>query len=686
MNTILRYLLIITTATMSCITMADVVPYVAFRSQGINGAREMVGWQTHINKFDMDQIYGSFSITPAFSRSFHHKQLAAALFCDALTAHHVEDESEYHHGHHNHHHQTSCSFSTTSSCCNSCNICCCDCPLIKIQGSKIRHRDPKALMAENFYLPSDYSSEVSFNPVINNVLVDFNFYCSFDEWLEGLYVRIHTPLCYTRWNLQMYERIRKTGFESYDAGYFNDTFTPTDFNEPRVHGLSRSSMLANFTEFVCAGHSITGVPGITYEGLAYARMNTSNKHETRLAEITAALGYNFLLCEDYYLGFNIRAAAPTGNKPKALWLFEPIVGNGHHWELGAGLDSRWCIWRSEEEERDVTCYLDATLTHLFKTTQIRTFDLRCKPLSRYMLAMKFTPTVQNLIVGQSVDPINATPPNSQFANIYTPVANLTTGPCSVSAAVQGEVVFKVAYTWHNLQWDTGYNFWGRSCLKIHRQHEKCTQFTTNTWGLKGDAFVYGFPTTFNPLTVNSTGIPLSATEQNASIFEGTNRPYDIRFINPHANETTKWNMNPGVDNSGWAFDSAHIALATHTVGEQDPVTHQAIWYQTRSSQEPILLTEDDIDVEGAQTNSYSNKLFMHFSYTWQNIQDWTPYFGAGGEIEFGSHEQCCCRSSSRATCTALSCKKPCTECCLQSCRTVSLTQWGIWLKAGFSFK
>ena len=63
------------------------------------------------------------------------------------------------------------------------------------------------------------------------------------------------------------------------------------------------------------------------------------------------------------------------------------------------MDSRCCIWRSEEEDRDVTLYLDATLTHLFKTTQMRTFDLRCKPLSRYMLAMNFTPTSENLKVG-----------------------------------------------------------------------------------------------------------------------------------------------------------------------------------------------------------------------------------------------------------------------------------------------
>jgi hypothetical protein len=632
---------------------ADVVPYVALRSQGIDGAREMVGWQTHINKFDMDQNYVTFSVTPEFSQSFRHEKLASALLCDALIK--------------------PC-YVTTTSCCKA-YAGCGDCATVKIQGSKIADRDPKALMAENFYLPTDYSSEVIFKPVISNFIIDFNVFCGFDEWLEGLYLRIHTPLCYSRWNLNMCEHVINPGIENCDPGYFNDTYTPADYTNPRVHGLSRAAMLENFTDYACAGNAIQGVNGTTYTGLSFARMNTKHMSETRLAEITAALGYNFLLNEDHYLGFNIRTAAPTGNTPKAQWLFEPIVGNGHHWELGIGMDSSWCIWRSEQEDRNVTMYLDATLTHMFKTTQIRTFDLRGKPLSRYMLAAKFTTPSQNLIVGSHA-------PHLQFDNVFNPVANLTTGPCCVSAAVQGEITCKVAYTIHNFQWDIGYNFWGRSCQQLSRL-SNCTNLEHSTWGLKGDAFMYGFPTTYNPTIVAAQGVPLSATEHDASVFSGTNRPYDIRFIQPATNESEQWNMNLGVDNPAYAYNTSSVPLATHLIGETDDSTGQALWTQVQSSQKPILITEDDIDIAGAQTNSYSNKLFMHLSYTWQNIPDWEPFFGAGWQMEFGSQEPCCCASQSRTQCHASSyaSDKKCS-----SCRTVSLTQWSIWLKAGFSFQ
>ena len=89
------------------------------------------------------------------------------------------------------------------------------------------------------------------------------------------------------------------------------------------------------------------------------------------------------------------------------------------------------------------------------------------------------------------------PPTAQFANVFTPVANLTTIPVDVSYAVQGEVILKFAYTHCNFQWDLGYDFWGRSCAKICKRCDCCDNgFQDNVWGLKGDAFVFGFPGDF----------------------------------------------------------------------------------------------------------------------------------------------------------------------------------------------
>ena len=56
-------------------------------------------------------------------------------------------------------------------------------------------------MAENFYLPTDYSSEVTFNPKNRKLLSRFQLLSRLDEWFEGMYFRVHTPVTWTRWNL-----------------------------------------------------------------------------------------------------------------------------------------------------------------------------------------------------------------------------------------------------------------------------------------------------------------------------------------------------------------------------------------------------------------------------------------------------------------------------------------------------
>jgi len=342
---------------------ATVTPYLALRSQGINGARELVGWQTQINKFDMDSCYGSFSVTPEYTRSFRSKDITEWLFCDTITNAAPNTDACYY-------------------------------PGLKIQGTKVSDRDPRALMAENFYLPTDFSSAVTFKPTIDNLLVDFNFYLGLSQWLEGLFFRIHTPLVRTRWNLNFCEHVLDPGIQNYDVGYFDSSYTP-GYQDPLVHGTSRDQLLGSFTEYVCQGNAITDHDEIRYHGLEHARMSTRPLSKTAFAEVTAQLGWNFCTGPGYHCGLALRAAAPTGNRPTGDWLFEPIVGNGHHWELGGSLTTHWCSWKSFDERYEVNTYVDINITHLFTSRQTRTFDLWCSPLSRYMMAMKFTASVDN---------------------------------------------------------------------------------------------------------------------------------------------------------------------------------------------------------------------------------------------------------------------------------------------------
>lgn len=659
MNKNVLHITCITAMISSCLACADAIPYLAFRSQGFNAARELVGWQTTINKGCMDSFYSSFSITPEYTRSFRSGCLANFLFGDALISNCTSSE---------------CADEQCNS--NGCSI-------IKIQGTKVINRDKHALMAENFYLPTDFDGTISVRPVISNWLVDFNLYLGLDTCHPGWYFRIHSPITRTRWALNYCEDVASNGQNNYDPGYFNNRFVGT-FDDPdgaNVYGIARDQLLTNFTQYAVDGAAISGISGITYEGLRNARFSLHPRTKTALAELTAALGWNFIANENAHLGLQIRAAAPTGNKPRGQYLFEPMVGNGHHWELGAGLSTHFGIYTSQDECRNLSMYIDANVTHLFKSCQWRTFDLCGKPLSRYMLAMKFTRPAVNLQA--TLDDETFSTPTSQFANVFAPVANFSTIPVEVSYPVQTDVAFKLAFTNNNFQWDLGYDFWYRSCAKFNN---KCNcsadGFAPNTWALKGDAFTYGFTPTTEAIGILQPGIPLSATEINATIYQGTNN-----F--PDGILTLYWNQNPGVDNIAAALDDTLQHLTSH----QAAITN---FQRVSTSLEPVLLQDYALDFDAAKSRGMTHKLFTHFGYMWKQCSCWTPYLGIGGEVEFAQRTQnpsseCCknntCDLTRRAATNV-------TVCCndnsgsdnnSRSCSLAALSQWGVWIKGGVAF-
>lgn len=621
---------------LSTLSLAHVVPYISIRSQGENAARELILWQSGINLYCHEDFYGSFSITPEYSRTLKPDKLAKALFCDAIN--------------------TDCGDAR--------------CAMFTVQGSQVANRNPHSLLAEYFGLPLDYSSTVTVQPRIENFLIDFNFYFGFDNWYEGLYLRVHAPLVHTRWDLNFCETVTSFGTANYPLGYFNGVnVAPTG----QYFGASRQDLVRTFEDFVT--HRATpSIQGIVFDSLEHARMPRCVQTDTQIAELQAAFGWNFWNNACYRLGVNIRATAPTGTRPEGVWLFEPIAGNGKHWQLGGGLSGQWTFWKSEDEKRDFTIYLEASADHLFKAKQCRTFDLLCKPLSRYALAQKMTSTVTNL------QDANGNAPTYQFAGEFTSVANLSTIAVNVSAAVQADIAIELAYTRDNFQYEIGYEFWTRSCEKIDPRCDCCGAENT-FWALKGDAFVYGF--TVTPQGVIAEAVPLSATEDDSSIFCGTN----------NAKRTDiSWQLNPGVDNAKLAFDSNGANLTNNTTG--------ATFANMYSSFNPQgVFSRNDtghLDITGAQTKGMSHKIFGNFGYLWKTHKGRVrPYLGLGAEVEFGKIATGCDCGSSVACpikypvdqpqpeftlCSCSVCNKACT-CCSQC----AISQWGIWAKGGFSF-
>jgi hypothetical protein len=241
----------------------------------------MVGWQQLINRCDNDSWYGAAALTVEFDSSFKPNAIARSLFSNDVT-------------------------------------CDCDSATITISGSRSPDRGAQDWLADYFSLPTDFKSTISFKPWIRNSIADFSFYYGFKICDQNLYFRFNAPLVHTRWNLNFYECVIDAGSNGTTAGYYI----------PQICSDSRAHLLANATEFFCGQKANLA----TMSSLKTAKWSCGCEQtsKTNLAALNMALGWNFLCCDTYRFGLNIRASAPTGDRPRGILFFEPITGNGHH--------------------------------------------------------------------------------------------------------------------------------------------------------------------------------------------------------------------------------------------------------------------------------------------------------------------------------------------------------------------
>jgi hypothetical protein len=668
-----KYLCVLALASSAGLGAIDsVTTLISPRSLATDNAIRLSGEATKQNLFkeDEDGFWGTASVAVGGTRTFRgSRSIAPCLFGPALVGG-------------------------------------CECPSIRIAGSFAEGRRSTDLLAEYFGLPSDFVSTVSFKPEVTQIFVDFNFHFEFNLWdCEGMFFHLRVPFVHARWELNMNETVNNAGVLGYPAGYFSEADVP------------RSNLLGSFEAYVANGQvpNLSGTVTTTVEEATVITEVTSNvkwnpltcgkmygckeKTKNRVADLQARLGWNFFQDEDYHLGAFIQASAPTGNRPCGEYLFSPIVGNGHHWTLGGGISAHVLLWQSEDENSSFGFYLDGYAEHLFKTHQQRFFDLKGKPLSRYMLAAKFGTPVANLFANETAGvAIGATATSAQFQNEYTAVANLTCCDVDVSVDVQGGVVAMFDYSWCHFNFGVGYEFWGRSCDKIKAGCDcPCTlEDQANTWALKGDAYVFGFipsngdnlPT---GLAVNNP-VALSATNSQATVFGGSNVP--VGTANPTGAPTsnTDVRLNPKVDNA--AFATYNTVANTDLLMYAPNLAAATNFSQQRTSSNGVFLSQDDVDVCSAQSKGMSHTVFGYLGYSWDYDDScWSPYLSVGGKAEF-AHDSCnncdsACGDSSSTTstsCSTGSCSSSCDDGgCDDGCRRCNFSQWGVWLKGGISF-
>jgi hypothetical protein len=318
--------------------------------------------------------------------------------------------------------------------------------------------------------------------------------------------------------------------------------TETVLNQGSTTGILAGKVNTNVTQ-AFSGNTGTGLPffnpllgltgAVTGSGFQFGKIDGS-RSKTGVADVELKIGYDWL-CDDtcYAYGY-IGAVIPTGNKPKGVYVFEPIIGNNRHFGVMWGGAFGFELWRGCDGDRHVTWNVETNGRYLFRNTQTRSFDLYNKQWSRYQLVYR---SLADALSGTAFEGINVFTQKMKVNPRWT-------------------FDFNSALTFDICRWELefGYNMWARQCEKVTLKNP-CTSTIA----------LVGFDNTTGD--VSFTGAPATGSINRAVTIRETFSPANIPTFGGAAPTLTAAIYANNVIQAGDINleSAAHPATLSHTI-------------------------------------------------------------------------------------------------------------------------
>lgn len=214
----------------------------------------------------------------------------------------------------------------------------------------------------------------------------------------------------------------------------------------------------NPTQYLATGTSATAphdiLEALNNNNLMYGRFSEKTLTERSIAEIHLKFGTRFMKRDGFQIGMTSSLVIPGSRTQRAKYVFDSFAGHNKHIGFGTAAQFQFPLNR-DVENKLVALYFIIENLYFLRNFQYRTFDLKQKPWSRFILINSIDgttkiPGVNVLTRKTKVQPFN-------FVDL--------------SAGFRMETRF--------VNFEVGYNLWahGNEQLKLHRP------FPSNQFGI-----------------------------------------------------------------------------------------------------------------------------------------------------------------------------------------------------------
>ncbi len=360
---------------------------------------------------------------------------------------------------------------------------------------------------------------VCISPEIENLIFDLDFHFDLCKMMCGLWTRVDIPIVQTKYDLKLTSSDCSCLRKSSDCGCaISQELTGNLFPA----GLFSTDCTTTKSPYNSICEALKGDLGFgVIPPLECGKYPLKPLKKTGVAGIHFDVGYDFYDKDCAHLALSVHYVVPTGNRPMAKYVFEPIVGANKCWQVGAAIEA-FCITETYDKKQ-IGLYLYAIGTHLYKAEQYRLFSLKNNGTgSQYLLLKNYDPNSITIESGERT-------------------ANILCGKTKIGANFMFDGSVMIQLKGCDYFFDIGYNFWLRT--KERKSEDTCLRnFLKDEYSVKGNQFFSNsdefdcVPTCeYNTTTASKSTISHAAAEDVDS--SGNSQPVfltpnDINFTTP----------------------------------------------------------------------------------------------------------------------------------------------------------